>query len=185
MAPKVFREFSGPKTRERWPLEYDLEGIERDTKTRAQLEEQQKQQSQNEAAMTNRAQSSNFFVGGASIDLNRPPKEAYRHQEYPKMLYHQTKKDPNWLAEHKRITLYNSLHPEKPELLPTVPAAFIQVNSKEEEEAALKRGFQLKPPPDPSAKAEEEAMDSGETLCSRGCGNPPHRGSCKPVAAAV
>ncbi len=132
-------------------------------------------------------QSTNFFVGGATIDLNRPPREAYNPRdpknEFPKMLYHATKKDPNWLAEHKRITLYNSLHPEKPELLPTVPAAFVIVKSPEEEKKRLTEGFQLKAPSVP--EVDEFASISGEALCSRGCGSAPHRGSCKTVGAAV
>ena len=128
--------------------------------------------------------SNNRFVSGATIDLNRPPREPYNPNDpknhYPKMLYHQTKKDPVWFNEHKRIMLYNSLHPEKPELLPAVPAAFKIVNNKAEEETALKAGFGLRPPAEPK-DAEEAGEDNGETLCSRGCGNPPHRGSCKQV----
>ena len=115
MPPHVFREFSGPKLRERWPVEFDLEGVDRDNRVR----EQKLQEEPMTAPL-----SANSFVGGASIDLGKPPRVAYdpRQHEYPKMLYHPTKKDPNWLAEHKRITLYNSLHPEKPEILPVVPA---------------------------------------------------------------
>ena len=125
------------------------------------------------------AQSPNFFVGGKSVDINRPPRLPYnpRDHEYPKMLYHKTKKDPNWLAEHKRLTLYNSLHPEKPELLPVVPAAFVIVNNKDEEAARLSQGFALRPPDEP--EVDEFANVQGEALCSRGCGEKPHRGSCK------
>jgi len=124
---------------------------------------------------------SNSFVGGATIDLNRPPQVAYNphdpKNQYPKMLYHQTKKDPNWLAEYNRIKLYNSLHPEKPEILPTVPAAFVIVKNAEEEKAKLANGFGLRPPADP--EVDEFASVREEALCSRGCGNPPHRGFCK------
>lgn len=126
------------------------------------------------------AQPTNFFVGGASVDINKPPREAYRHIEYPKMLHHQTMKDPITLKEFKRITLHNSLHPEKPELLPTVSHAFIIVNSKAEEDSALTRGFGLKPPA-PEPQPEEFAEEAGQVLCSRGCGNRPHRGKCAPV----
>lgn len=183
MAVKVFREFGGQKPREKWPLAFDLEGVERDHKVRQQLQTQQ----QFEEPMS-RAQATNFFVGGASVDINKPPREAYNPRdpknEYPKMLHHQTKKDPNWLKEHKRLTLYNSLHPEKPELLPAVPYAFVIVNNKQEEEAQLKQGFGFKPPAQPE-QAEEFAELAGEVLCSRGCGAVPHRGSCKPVAVSA
>lgn len=90
--------------------------------------------------------SGNFFVGGQSIDLNRPVKEAYRHQEYPKMLHHPTAKDPFTLKEAARVALHNKLHPEKPEILPAVTHQFTVVNSKEEETAAIKKGYSLKPP---------------------------------------
>lgn len=147
-----------------------MEGIDRDHTVR-----QQKLQEEN---MT-QPLSQNSFVGGASIDLNKPPKTAYnpRDHEFPKLLYHQTKKDPNWLAEHKRITLYNSLHPEKPEVLPVVPAAFVRVDNKEQEEKKMKEGFGLRPPSDP--EVDEFAEVRSETLCSRGCGQAPHRGACK------
>ena len=123
--------------------------------------------------------SANSFVGGASIDLGKPPRVAYdpRQHEYPKMLYHPTKKDPNWLAEHKRITLYNSLHPEKPEILPVVPPLFLVVNDKETEQKKLAEGWLLKAPAE--SEQAEVSGDGGEVLCSRGCGQKPHRGSCK------
>lgn len=175
MPPKVFHEFGRQKLRERWPVNFDLEGIDRDhgireaKLTHAQIEEPMSQPV------------SNSFVGGASIDLNRPPKAPYNHMDpknqYPKMLYHPTKKDPNWLAEFKRLTLYNSLHPEKPEILPVVPPAFIIVNNADEEKTKLAAGFVAKPPAPP--EVDEFADVAGEALCSRGCGGRPHRGACK------
>ncbi len=173
---KVFREFGNLKQREQWPVDFDLEGVDRNSQVR-------KQKLETEANMS-RSLSSNSFVGNASIDLNKPAREAYRHQEYPKMLYHQTKKDPIWLAEFRRVTLYNSLHPEKPELLPTVPAAFVMVNNETEEKMRFGQGFQLRPPAEPP-QAEEFAELAGEVLCSRGCGAAPHRGSCKPVTVTA
>ena len=131
--------------------------------------------------------STNSFVGGASIDLNKPPRVPYNPNDpknaYPKMLYHKTKKDPVWLAEHKRLTLYNSLHPEKPEILPVVPAAFVIVHNKEQEQEKLANGFQSRPPA--QEEVDEFANVSGEALCSRGCGKKPHRGSCSPMTAEV
>jgi hypothetical protein len=166
----VFHEFGRQKLREQWPAEFDMEGVDRDHEIRkTKLQEVQMTQ----------PLSANSFVGGAAIDLNKPPKVAYnpRDHEFPKLLYHQTKKDPNWLAEHKRITLYNSLHPEKPEVLPVVPAAFVRVDNKEQEQKKLAEGFGLRPPSDP--EVDEFAAVKGEALCSRGCGNAPHRGACK------
>jgi hypothetical protein len=181
--PNQFRESREVKSRARWPLAFDLEGVERNTEVRKQL----KQQQEAEESYMPQQPSNNRFVSGAAIDLNRPPREPYNpndpKNQYPKMLYHQTKKDPNWLREHKRLTLYNSLHPEKPELLPTVPAAFIVVKNKHEEEAALKDGFALRPPAE--EVAEEFADLNDEVLCSRGCGQAPHKGRCKTVAAVA
>lgn len=175
MSVKRFREFSNVKQREVWPIEFDLAGVDRDHQVRKQITEE---------TMGNRQQPTNFFVGEKSVDINRPPREAYHHQEYPKMLYHQTKKDPNWLAEFKRITLHNSLHPEKPEILPVVPPAFVTVHNKQEEEAKLSQGFGLKPPPQAQDEEPFSAL-AGEVLCSRGCGNAPHRGACKQVTVSA
>lgn len=167
---KVFREFGNFKQRETWPLEMDLTGVERDTAIRKAVKPQL------EESMS-RSLSTNSFIGEKSIDINKPPMATYNpydpKNEYPKMLYHQTKKDPNWLAEHKRISLHNSLHPEKPELLPTVPPLNIIVKNREEQESKMAQGFQLKPPP-----VQEE---SEEPMCSRGCGSATHRGACKAV----
>ena len=125
----------------------------------------------------------NSFAGGATIDLNKPTPVAYNpndpKNEFPKMLYHQTKKDANWLAEHKRITLYNNLHPEKPEILPHVPAAFVIVKNKKEEEQMIASGFGLRPPAIEEVDQFGKETDTDETLCARGCGNPPHKGACK------
>jgi hypothetical protein len=171
--PRQFRESRPAHIRERWPLELDLGGVPRDTNLRNKKKQ--------ELEETMRGQPTNFFVSGQSIDLNKPAKEAYRHQEYPKMVYHPTMKDPVTLKEHKRITLYNSLHPEKPELLPSVTPAFKMVNSKEEETAALQQSWQSKPPAESPHPSEFADVD-GEALCSRGCGEKPHRGKCAAVA---
>lgn len=172
-------ESRGPKVREQWPVEFDLEGVPRETKVRTQkLQEETMPKSL----------SPNSFAGSATIDIGRPPRESYNPRDpknqYPKMLYHQTKKDPNWLREHRRITLYNSLHPEKPELLPHVPYAFVVVNSPEEEKAFLGQGFGLRAPAQPQEKDEWDGMEN-EVLCSRGCGKKPHRGSCSAVTDGV
>jgi hypothetical protein len=77
------------------------------------------------------------------------------------MLYHQTKKDPIWMQEHRRITLYNSLHPEKPELLPVVPFMTVIVQSKEEQEQKLKEGFGLRAPSEEVDEAAEVVVSTG------------------------
>lgn len=129
--------------------------------------------------------SNNRFVSGATIDINRPPREPYNPNDpknkYPKMLYHQTEKDPNWAREHQRITLYNSLHPEKPELLPAVPAKFLTVNNQAEETRALAQGYGLRPPED-SQEEDDFGVGNSPVACSRGCGKPPHKGTCKPIS---
>jgi hypothetical protein len=172
-----FREFRKVKIRERWPLEFDLAGIPRETAVRSQLKEQYE-----EEGMPN-APSPNRFVSGAVVDINAPAREPYNPRdpknEFPKILYHPTLKHPQWEAEYKRIVKYNALHPEKPELLPTVPAKQVKVNNKQEEEAKIKDGWQFRPPAIAPAPEEEAADDEGQVLCSRGCGREPHPGRCK------
>jgi len=127
--------------------------------------------------------SPNRFVSGAVVDINKPGREPYNPRdpknEFPKMLYHPTLKHAGWKAEYKRIVKYNALHPEKPELLPTVPARQITVKNKDEEEAKIKAGWQYRPPAIEAAPEEDAVSDDGEVLCSRGCGREPHPGRCK------
>jgi len=172
--PRQFREFTPSRGREKWPLEFDLSGVERNSEVRQQLKQQEQLMPQ--------APSNNRFVSGASIDINRPPQAPYNPNDpknkYPKMLYHPTKKDQNWSREHQRIELHNKLHPERPEILPEVPAAFIVVKNHDEEAKAMKDGFGARAPHvEPETEDFDADMDKG--LCSRGCGLPPHRGSCK------
>jgi hypothetical protein len=176
---RQFREFREAKARDRWPVEFDLAGVPRDTHTRDLL----KQQLDQEQEMP-RSLSPNSFVAGKMVDINHPPQAAYnpRDHEYPKMLYHPTEGHPAWAAERKKIARYNALHPDKPEIMPEVPAKTIQVNSNEEEEAKLKAGWLLRAPQRVPEPEEEEIVDTdGAALCSRGCGRAPHRGSCKRV----
>jgi hypothetical protein len=179
--PRPFREFIEPKGRQRWPLEFDLLGIERNSQVRKEYKQQQ------EIFMPQQP-SNNRFVSGATVDINKPPREPYNPNDpknhYPKMLYHPTKKNEAEEKEFKRVTLYNSLHPEKPELLPSVGPKFILVHSKQEEQKRLDEGYQSRPPAIPP-QSEEEAEADGETLCSRGCGQPPHRGACKKQEAVA
>lgn len=100
-------ESTGKKRREKWPLEFDLEGVPRDNLLRAQLV--------NNLKGTNMAEPRNSFlsdklsenlgltprqkarlmdellkenVGGKEIDLSKPVTPHYRHQEFPQMGYH-------------------------------------------------------------------------------------------------
>jgi len=157
MPPKVFRESSSRPMREQWPVEFDLMGVERNYEVRKQLAEENMGK-----------EVSNHFASPQNIDIGRPVRVPYdpRQHEYPKMLYHQTQRDKNWLAEHKRLTLYNQLHPEKPEILPSVPFASIIVGSKSEEEQRLKEGWGLRPPAleiDKPAEPVEVAVGIGKT----------------------
>lgn len=116
--------------RERWPLEFDLEGVPRDTATRKQLIEQ-KQQEQNlssaeEEVMTPVQKIQNHFSAEQPSvpeisDINNPPRRNYNphdaKNEFPKMVYHH---------ESGRV---------------------LNVANEKEQKAAFKRGFELKPSP--------------------------------------
>jgi hypothetical protein len=118
--------------RERWPLEFDIEGVPRDTATRKQLleQKQQVQQSQNldllsEEPMSAQTVRNSFAVDKPAVeitDINNPPRRPYNPQdpknEFPKMLYHH---------ESGRV---------------------LAVQNEKEQKAAHKRGFELKPSPD-------------------------------------
>jgi hypothetical protein len=121
--------------RERWPLEFDLTGVPRDTATRKNLLEQKRslESVNNEETMSPAAQSvrtiteNRFTVDQPSTDvfitdINNPPRKNFNpydaKNQYPKMLYH-----------HKT-------------------GRVLQVANEKEEKASLKRGFELKPSPD-------------------------------------
>jgi hypothetical protein len=66
-------------SRPRWPAEFDIEGIPRDSEVRereklARLEEEPRPMPQNE------------------IDINKPAALPYVHQEYPRMMYKGTER---------------------------------------------------------------------------------------------
>jgi hypothetical protein len=118
------------KTRERWPLEFDLTGVPRDTRTRQQLLEQKQilEQTPEEDSMSpvtpTRTVQNSFTVDKPTVeitDINNPPHRNYNphapENEYPKMLYHH---------ETGRV---------------------LNVGNEKEQKAALKRGFNLKPSP--------------------------------------
>jgi hypothetical protein len=118
------------KTRERWPLDFDLTGVPRDTATRKQLLQQQileatsEDESMSPVTPTRTVQNS-FTVDTPTVeitDINNPPHRNYNphapENEFPKMLYHH---------ESGRV---------------------LNVVNEKEQKAALKRGYDLKPSPD-------------------------------------
>jgi hypothetical protein len=114
---------SSRKLRDRWPLEFDLEGIPRDTVERERLV-QQKQELENpqpipeEEDFSAMAPKNQFAVdyqqANNVVDINNPPKQRYAYVEYPKMLYKEGAKP-------------------------------ITVNSAEEEQKKLAEGWQTTP----------------------------------------
>ena len=122
-------EASRKAPRERWPLEFDIEGVPRDTRTRKQLLEQ-KQQQQNLESLSEESMSpaqtvrNSFTVDKPEVeitDINNPPRRPYNphdpKNEFPKVLYHH---------ESGRV---------------------LKVENEKEQKAAHKRGFELKPSP--------------------------------------
>ena len=120
-------EASRKARRERWPLEFDIEGVPRDTAIRKQLLEQ-KQQQQNldllsEEPMAQTIRNS-FTVDKPTAevtDINNPPRRPYNphapENQYPKVLYHH---------ETGRV---------------------LTVQNEKEHKAAHKRGFEVQPSP--------------------------------------
>ena len=133
-------EASRKAPRERWPLEFDLTGVPRDTRIRKNLLAAKQLQDQNEESMAPAAQSvrnvrtiteNHFTVDQPSTDIfitdiNHPPQRPYNprdpQNEFPKMLYH-----------------HGNGRVLKIEAGP---------DAKKQEGAALKRGFKLTPSPD-------------------------------------
>ena len=72
--------------KDRWPLEFDLEGVPRETAERERLLGEKRM----EANLPNPV-SNTFAVdyqqGYTVIDINNPPKKPYVFQEFPKILY--------------------------------------------------------------------------------------------------
>lgn len=120
------------KTRERWPLAFDLEGEPRDTATRQKrleleraLETEETETMKGPNLVTN-SFAVDYSAGPVVTDLNNPPHKNTPYQPYPRMMY-----PPNWPAA-------------KP----------VKVEGKEQEDLYLKKKFTLKPPVKPAAEQE-------------------------------
>lgn len=124
--------------RDRWPLEFDLEGVPRRNDVREKLLQEHRglslgpQETEHEMAPTN-----SFAIDkldplvreellkqllatapvGAVIDINNPKTKRYVHQEYPRLVYH-----------------HGSLK-------------VVQVNDEKQLKAAQRQGFKLEPAP--------------------------------------
>ena len=125
-------EASRKAPRERWPLEFDLTGVPRDTRTRKNLlaekhQEESMAQTQQSVHGVRTITENHFTVDQPSndvfiTDINNPPRKAYNphdpKNQYPKMLYHHGN------------------------------GRVLKVANEKEEKAALKRDFKLAPSPD-------------------------------------
>ena len=125
-------EASRKAPRERWPLEFDLTGVPRDTRTRKNLlaekhQEESMAQTQQSVHGVRTITENHFTVDQPSndifiTDINNPPRKAYNprdpQNQYPKMLYHHGN------------------------------GRVLKVANEKEEKAALKRDFKRAPSPD-------------------------------------
>ena len=125
-------ESSRKAPRERWPLEFDLTGVPRDTRTRKNLlaekhQEESMAQTQQSVHGVRTITENHFTVDQPPndvfiTDINNPPRKAYNprdpQNQSPKMLYHHGN------------------------------GRVLKVANEKEEKAALKRDFKLAPSPD-------------------------------------
>ena len=125
-----------------------------------------------------------------AIDIHHPERSAgwprYKHQSYPKMMYHPVKLDAAIEAVRLGTRRRNDANPSLAPLDIPAPKPLRKiVHSEAEEKRAEQEGFVRTPP---ELKMEEESapnratrsriQNSGQGLCSRGCGKRTHRGSC-------
>lgn len=109
----------------------------------------------------------NTFVESPIIDLSKPPKVAYTHLEFPKMMYHWEKDDPRSVQAIKAANTYNLLHPEATIDVPTRVHLTITVKDKNEEADASAKGFHLKPK-DAAGLSGDASDDTGKKAPDKG-----------------
>jgi hypothetical protein len=77
------------ETRPKWPLSMDLEGFPRDNRMRA-------------AEMEQQSVAENTF-----FDPNNPPKEPYKHQAFPQMVYNHKTGEVKKVSDEKELRAAN------------------------------------------------------------------------------
>jgi hypothetical protein len=109
---------SNRSTRDRWPLEFDLEGVPRNTKERERLLRERANPQENDMPYPNPTVN-HFAVDTVPnvVDINNPPKIRVPYMEFPKMMYHHDS------------------------------GKVLTVADQKQEKAAFKHGFQLQPSP--------------------------------------
>lgn len=162
-------ESNGPKIRERWPVEFDLMGIERDHEVRTQLKNRMLEGEKMVTPLQN-----NFTAGNPNYrDISKPVVQPYRYQEYPKTMYHPSQKTPRSILARQKAELNNQLHPDKPELVPDLEIVSVIVADEKEEKQMIAKGFSETPP-----HPYEGSPEPQKELCDF-CGLPSHKGRCK------
>lgn len=136
-------ESTGKPPRERWPAQFDIEGIPRDNATRERLlEDLRNSETEKRTEMAQFKESADrvnvspvppnhFAVDDKQFanepfitDINNPPQKRYKHQEYPKILYG-----------------HEGAHAGRVITIQPGP------NAEKEEAAAKKKGFKEEPSP--------------------------------------
>ena len=134
-----------------------------------------------------------------AIDIHHPERSPgwplYRHQPFPKMVYHPIKLDPKIEVQRQGVRNRNLANPNLAPLdLPASQPLTRIVKHDEELKQAESEGFVKVPP---MLQAEEEAVNLSNDplsnpdlidvagMCSRGCGKRPHPGRCVRVPQSV
>lgn len=139
------------KVKERWPMQFDIEGVERDSSLRKQLLEAQKRGEVMSPL-------GNSFQATPPRDLSKAVVQPYRYQEFPKIMYHPTNKTPQSVLARNKVLKHNELHPERPEVLPDLLPVTLTVKDEAEQKKAEARGFQEQAPHPYPEEADEQTF---------------------------
>lgn len=134
-----------------------------------------------------------------AIDIHHPERSAgwpiYRHQSFPKMVYHPIKLDPQIETQRQGVRQRNLANPHlAPQELPASRPLTRIVKHAEELEQAEAEGFVKTPPmlqsDEETAQLNSDPLSNPDLMdaagmCSRGCGKRPHPGRCVRVPQAV